>query len=400
MSGANTQASNANDSDYRVDVHQKAETISGVLSIIGSGRKLVGHPGAFSAILGFDKLFPSFAAQTQEMGLQLPYLVMKSEEPGTKPLLAFKTGIEKNLLTRRDAIRLMIEDTVNHIVNDVAVTGAIPRIAQDVVFIDKLEPGEGEFLVRTFHEICNRYGIILSGGEISEQPDIFANRGHISPSLVVIGDLDPNEHIEGPRDIRIGDKIVVISSNGPHTNGYTLIRDILMSQSPHLCDQILVDGRNVLEAALTPHQCYFALIRKIIASPIKLHGLAHITGGGIRDNLERILPDPNFNESGYDKTHVDAEIDLSCLQIPELFDILRKKPDGSLRSDESMLATFNCGVGLVAVVAEKDEQDLINLVNAAECNAYSAGRITADGNRKVRFINKIDWSQRLLWKKA
>lgn len=391
---ANGSGAKTTNTDYRVDVVQKAETISGVLSIIGSGQKLVGHPGAFSAILSFDKIFPSFAAQITSIGAKLPLLVMKSEEPGTKPLLAFKAGIDKKKFTRNDAIKLMIEDTVNHIVNDIAVTGAVPRIGQDVVFVDKLEPGEGEFLVRTYHEICRKYGIVLSGGEISEQPDIFANRGHICSSLVVIGELDPDEHIEGPRDICVGDRIVIISSNGPHTNGYTLIRDILMSQNSQLCDQVLEDGRTVLQAALTPHQCYFTLIRKIINSPIKLHGLAHITGGGIKDNLERILPDPNFCVPGYNQVNVDAEIDLSCLQIPEIFDILRTKVDGSIRADDAMLSTFNCGAGLIAIVSPEDEQNLISLINTMEYNAYSAGRIAADGARKVRFLNNLDWSKR------
>lgn len=387
---ANTTAS----SDYRVDVVQKAETISGVLEIISTGKKLIGHPGAFSAILSFDKLFPGFAGRCGIAPRDLPMLVMKSEEPGTKPLLAFKTGIEKGLLDRRKAIRLMIEDTVNHIVNDIAVTGAIPRIAQDVAFVDKLEPGEGEYLVSAFHEICNAFGIILSGGEISEQPDIFSNRGHITPSLVAIGELAPDDHIEGPRDIRTDDRIIVIASNGPHTNGYTLIRDIFMSQNPALFDKRLSDGRTALEAVLTPHLCYFFLIRKIIEGGIKPNGLAHITGGGIRDNLARILPDTDTKSTGYPTLNVDAEIDLSCLRIPEIFDLLRDRQSAPPREDDTMLRTFNCGVGMIAVVSPEQERPLLDLINATDFEAYTAGKIVSGGSRQVRYTSSIDWSRR------
>lgn len=382
-----TSAPSQNQSDYRVDVKQKEKTISGVLDIITSSQGLVGHSGAFSAVMKMNTLFPRFAGADENA----PMLVMKSEEPGTKPMLGFITALEKSLISREQAFEYMVADTINHLVNDLAVTGALPTIAQDVAFVDKLEAGEGELLVKLMFDYCQKYGMYLCGGEISEQPDIFARRGHITPCVVAIGELLPQEHIEGPRDIKIGDKLVIIPSNGPHTNGYTLIRDILMEQKPELNDQKLSDGRSVLEAVLEPHQCYFDLIRAWIDNDLKPNGLAHITGGGVKDNLVRILPDANESKAGYTPLACDAEIDLSKLQVPEIFKVIRDSKDSAPRSDETMLSTFNMGVGMVAVVSPEIETAIVNSAKGLGYEAYTAGEIKPEGSRQVRFINDLNW---------
>lgn len=373
-------------SDYRVDVRQKEETISGVLDIISKGG-LVGHSGAFSAVLKMSTLFPRFKGQLDNE----PMIVMKSEEPGTKPLLAFKTGIDKSLMDRKGAINAMVVDTVNHIVNDLAVTGAVPRLAQDVAFVDRLAAGEGEYLVKAMFEASRAFGMYICGGEISEQPDIFANRDHITPCIVALGELLPEEHIEGPRDIRIGDKLICIAANGPHTNGYTLIRDIFMTQRPDLCDYTLKDGRTALEAVLEPHLCYFDLIRAWIDNGLKPNGLAHITGGGIRDNFVRVMPDHISSKAGYDVLPCNAEIDLDKLRIPEIFKVIRESKAGQPRTDDTMLATFNMGAGMIAAVSPEQEQVTIQMAEKLGYEAYTIGEIIPNGARQVVYKGSLNW---------
>ncbi len=376
--------------DYRVDVNQKKTTISGVLDLISAEGGLVGHSDAFAAIMSMSKLFPRFAGLDGDA----PLMAMKSEEPGTKPLLAFHTGIKEGGMSREDAIRLMVADTVNHLVNDLAVTGAVPRLAQDVAFVDHLAPGEGEFLVKTMVDISAAYGMFICGGEISEQPDIFANRNHITPCIVALGELLPSEHVEGPRDIRIGDKLVCVAANGPHTNGYTLIRDIFMRERPDLCAHRLKDGRTALNAVLEPHMCYLQLVRAWLEQGLKPHGLAHITGGGISDNLRRILPDAVSDKAVYDPLPCNAEIDLTLLRVPEIFQVIRDSGSNGPRSDEAMLRTFNMGAGLVAVIDPSQEESLVKIAEDQGCEAYAFGEIVGDGEREVVYKGALNWENR------
>src|SRR5262249_43962134 len=162
----------------------------------------------------------------------------------------------------------------------------------------------------------------------TEQPDVLAPETYILGSSIV-GIVEQSQVIDGSK-IEVGDAVIAIASSGPHTNGYTLIRDLLR-KNPDLREQPVGDT-TFLESVLAVHRCYYQSLRRVFP---QMTGLAHITGGGIRENLDRILP-----------SHVDAQIDLGLYNPPPVFEAIRAA--GNV-SPETMLRTFNLGVGVAIV---------------------------------------------------
>ena len=188
----------------------------------------------------------------------------------------------------------------------------------------------------------------------------------------VIGVVDKDNIIDG-QAIEAGDQVVALASNGLHTNGYTLVR-ALLDRQPHLSD-INVAGESFLEAVLKPHTCYLQAVRGLFTDS-GLHGMAHITGGGLRDNLSRILP-PGLS----------AQLDLAALQIPQIFHVLRTAGDLEV---EDMLRTFNMGVGMALVVAPEAVEQVLDHVASQNCWAYRLGEIVA-GEQEVTLQGSLAW---------
>lgn len=289
-----------------------------------------------------------------------PVLVLKSEEPGSKQKLAMEYGYVESIC----------HDMINHLVNDIAVMGAKPLAVLDTIVCGKAEKETMKAFVKGISEACRENECDLVGGETSIQPEV------VNPGLYIltssIAGIVPRGRIIDGTEISEGDKVLVLASNGLHTNGYTLIR-LLMEKMPQIkLDKI--EGETFIEQIMRPHTSYYRAIRTLLRGN-GVHGMAHITGGGIPGNLCRIIPDG-----------LSAEIDLRKLKTLPIFTYIQKA--GNIEEQE-MLSTFNCGAGLLIVVKKEHAK------GAAECvkryhDCYEIGEIRK-GKEKVVFWNHISF---------
>ncbi|MBN1381071.1 MAG: phosphoribosylformylglycinamidine cyclo-ligase [Deltaproteobacteria bacterium] len=315
-----------------------------------------GDPRVFNRLGAFASLL-----QGEFPGYDHPILVMKTDEPGSKQKLAFE-------LNKAASIGY---DLVNHIVNDVMVMGAQPLYLQDCIVCGTIDKNVVTTLVAAMAEACKEQGCVLCGGETSVQPGVVVEGVYILTATAV-GVAEKDKIIDGSA-IKEGDVVVAAASNGLHTNGYTLVRKLL-EKNPDLGTQ-KVDGENFIDVIMRPHKCYYKLVCDLFGSD-GLHGLAHITGGGIQDNLNRILP-----------KMFDASIDLGLLQVPDIFRVIRG--EGNV-PDSDMLRTFNMGVGLTLVCSPEAADSVISHIKSKECPAYPIGRIVK-GNKMVSYQGSVNW---------
>ena len=308
--------------------------------------------GAFATL--FDGSFPEY---------KHPVLVLKTEEPGTKQLLAFQN----------DSAETVCEDLVNHLVNDCIVMGARPLSIQDCIICGKVEKPIVLRMVKAFAEAAKNNEFTLTGGETSWQPGMIAEGRYILTASIV-GVVEKERIIDGSK-IREGDIVLALASNGVHTNGISLVRKI-MEDSPDILKEKIGDKRFV-QAVLTPHRAYYKAVKDLFPQD-GLVGLAHITGGGMKENINRILPEG-----------LSAKIDLEKIKILPIFSLLKKY--GELE-DADMLRTFNMGVGLAAVVREDFSEKAIAHVQKFGIDAYEIGTIEKGSAEKVVFEGELTWS--------
>ncbi|MSR67657.1 phosphoribosylformylglycinamidine cyclo-ligase [Candidatus Peribacteria bacterium] len=314
--------------------------------------------GAFSSLC--DASFP---------GYKHPVLVCKTEEPGSKQLLAFK----------HKRIKGICFDLINHLINDVIVMGATPLFIQDLIVCGKLEKDVVGELVKHMAEACKAQGCALTGGETSEQPNVLAAGTYVLGASC-IGVAEKTKIIDGSA-IREGDIVLAIESSGPHTNGYTLIRALIDQDNTILDAEIADRGKNpapkkFLDLIMEPHRCYFKALKDLFKNP-GLHGMAHITGGGIQGNLNRILP-----------AGLDAVVDASKIKVLPVFWFIREK---SGNDDNDMMRTFNLGVGMTLVVSPKDVNNFIVHMKKHDLACYEIGTIVIGGSQSVRIEGKLKW---------
>lgn len=289
-----------------------------------------------------------------------PVLVLKSEEPGSKQKLAMEYGYSESIC----------HDMINHLVNDIVVMGAKPLAVLDTIVCGNAEKYTINSLVKGISEACKENDCSLVGGETSIQPYVIDAGVYVLTSSIA-GIVDKSKIIDGSA-IKEGDAVIAIASNGLHTNGYSLVR-MLMDQKPHIkLDKI--NGITFIEQIMKPHTPYYKAIKGMFDSNI-IHGMAHITGGGIEGNLCRVIPDG-----------LSAEIDLSCIELLDIFKYIR---DIGGISDDEMLRTFNCGVGFVLVVPQSEKKSVIDHVTKFY-DCYEMGKVKK-GIDKISFKNKLNW---------
>ncbi len=306
--------------------------------------RVLNKPGAFASL--FEASFE---------GIRNPVLVFKAEEPGSKQLLAFQYGKIRNICC----------DLIHHLVNDIVVMGAKPEVVLDIILCGQIEREIVVEIVRHIAQACRDQDCCLLGGETSEQPQVLPP-GSYMLNASIMGVVEREGIIDGSK-IRVGDEILAIASNGLHTNGYSLVRK-LIEQVPEILDQ-QVDGEPIMDVLLRPHLCYYHPLKELFPLT-ELHGLAHITGGGIEGNLNRILPEGT-----------GALINLSHLQVPEIFKTIQAY--GSM-DDEDMLRTFNMGVGITLVADPKGISRIREHLAANNCSSYVIGKIVS-GDQQVKF---------------
>jgi phosphoribosylformylglycinamidine cyclo-ligase len=308
--------------------------------------KATHRPEVLGKIGGFGGLFRAAFPKMRE-----PVLVASIDGVGTKIKIAV-------LLDRHDTIG---EDLVNHCVNDIAVLGAEPLFFLDYMASERLDPDRFRQLIKGMSRGCVRAGCALIGGETAQMPGIYHGADYDLVGTIV-GVVDRSRIIDG-KSIRPGDVIVGVPSSGLHTNGFSLAREILFNQLGCRLDASIGSGGSILgDELLRTHTLYLPHIRKARAK-VKIKGIAHITGGGMIDNIPRVLPDG-----------VDAEINLGSWSIPPIFRLLAT----SARIDnEELYQVFNMGIGLTFIVAAKD---------AAQTVALTKGKVIGQivkGSRKV-----------------
>jgi phosphoribosylformylglycinamidine cyclo-ligase len=322
----------------RIRTLAKGTFTSGVLSEIGS-------------FGGLFELAPSHGSNT--------VLVASADGVGTKLRVAFMTGSHRTIGV----------DLVNHCVNDILVQGAQPLFFLDYLATARLDPDVAVQIVEGLSDGCRQNGCALLGGETAEMPGFYKD-GEYDVAGFIVGAVARDQLIDGKR-IAPGDVLIGLASSGLHTNGYSLARRIAFEvarldvRSPFPGSSVSIG-----QALLTPHRSYLPVIRPLLGSGT-IKGMAHITGGGITDNLPRVLP------AG---TH--ARIDRSTWRVPAIFEWLQQAGDVP---DEDMLRTFNMGVGLIVVVARDDADSVLEALRAGEDpDAAVIGLIEA-GGQGVRY---------------
>jgi phosphoribosylformylglycinamidine cyclo-ligase len=330
-----------------VDVDLGNQVKSGIPALVKSANR----PEVLGKIGGFGGLFSAKFPKMKE-----PVLVASIDGVGTKLKVAV-------LMNRHDTIG---EDLVNHCVNDIAVLGAEPLFFLDYMAAERLEPRRFRDLVTGMVRACKKAGCALIGGETAQMPGIYHGSDYDLVGTIV-GVVDRPKIIDG-KSIRPGDVIIGLPSSGLHTNGFSLAREILFNQLQYRIEARADGLRGSLgEELLKVHTLYLPEIRKVRAAAT-IKGMAHITGGGLIDNIPRVLPD-----------NVNAEIQLGSWAELPLFKLLA----GAARiSDDELHQVFNMGIGMVMIVAEKD---------AAKAAKLAKGKIIGrivKGQRKVVLLPK------------
>lgn len=290
-----------------------------------------------------------------------PVLVLKSEEPGSKQKLAMEYGYSESIC----------HDMINHLVNDIAVMGAKPLAVLDTIVCGSAEKETIKSLIKGISQACRENECVLVGGETSLQPQVVEKGVYILTSSIA-GILSRQNIIDGS-SIREEDAVLAVASNGLHTNGYSLVR-LLMDKMPHIkLDKI--QGETFIEQIMKPHAPYYRAIKPLFLLP-GVHGMAHITGGGIEGNLCRIIPEG-----------LCAKIDLAKLKPLPIFRYIQKI--GNIDTSE-MLATFNCGAGLIIVVSQSCKNEVTSMVRK-HYDCYEIGEIARRQDKAVTFHGSVKW---------
>jgi len=298
-------------------------------------------PQVLGKIGGFGGLFaPNLR------GMRKPVLVASVDGVGTKLKIAFAAN-------KHDTVGA---DLVNHCVNDIAVLGARPLFFLDYIGAEKLEPRVFSELLGGFAKACRAASCALIGGETAQMPGMY-QRGEYDLAGCIVGVVDRGEIINGSR-VRVGDVVLGLSSNGLHTNGYSLARKILFERLKLKLSSRIPGVRGTLgEELLRVHRNYQPLLAKVPRGMI--HGLAHITGGGLIDNLPRVLPN-----------NCDAVIDTRSWRVPEIFNFIGRK--GNVDCAE-MYQVFNMGIGMVAIVSQRDVAPVKRMLRARVIGGIERG---------------------------
>ena len=299
------------------------------------GPEVLGKMGGFGGL---------FCANFSEM--REPILVASIDSVGTKLKIAFATD-------KHDTVGI---DLVNHCVDDIAVLGARPLFFLDYIGSERLEPRVFEQLLRGFARACRSAGCALLGGETAQMPGMY-RKSEYDLAGCIVGIVERSKIIDGRR-IRPGDAILGLQSNGLHTNGYSLAREILLRKMRLKVGSRLPGSSNTVGGELLRvHKNYQPLLAKIPSGVIK--GLAHITGGGLIDNLPRILP-PNCG----------AVIEAKSWKVPRIFQILQQNGKIDLRE---MYQVFNMGIGMAVVVAEQNADRAMSILRAKRIGRIERG---------------------------
>ena len=321
-----------------VDVDLGNRVKSGIHALV----KGTHGPEVLGKIGGFGGLF-----RADFKGMKDPVLVSSVDGVGTKLKLGFA-------MNRHDTVG---QDLVNHCVNDIAVVGARPLFFLDYIGAERLDPPVFAQLIKGFAKACQEAGCALIGGETAQMPGMY-QPGEYDLAGTIVGVVDRAKALDGSR-IRIGDVIIGLESNGLHTNGYSLARKVLFeTMGLKLTDKLPGLKKSVGEELLRVHRNYQPLLASLPAGMVK--GLAHITGGGLIDNLPRVLPPT-----------ADAVIDTRSWKVPAIF---RHIGEGGRIDPTEMYQVFNMGIGMTVIVSAAHREKALKLTKGRVIGRIEPGR--------------------------
>jgi len=334
--------------DAGVDIEAGNQLVDRIKSVAKATRR----PEVVSNLGGFGAMFEL------PTGYKEPVLVSGTDGVGTKLRLAIDAGIH-------DKVGI---DLVAMCVNDLIVQGAEPLFFLDYYATGKLDIDTAASVVTGIGEGCKQSNCSLIGGETAEMPGMYEGEDYDLAGFCV-GIVEKANVIDGTQ-VQAGDQLIGLASSGPHSNGYSLIRKIIEVSGADLQQDF--NGQTLAETLLTPTKIYVNSVLAL-AKEVNLKALSHITGGGLLENIPRVIP-----------KNACAQINQNSWELPEIFKWLQQ--NGNVEAME-MYRTFNCGVGMVLVVSEDQLEESLSLLNQAGENAWHIGEITAtDGDQQVRFI--------------
>jgi phosphoribosylformylglycinamidine cyclo-ligase len=339
--------------DYRqsgVDIDAGNETVRRIKSLArGTFTK-----GVLSEIGSFGGLFlvPPDA--------QAPVLVASADGVGTKLKLAFMSGLHETVG----------QDLVNHCVNDILVQGATPLFFLDYLATGRLEPSVAEQIVGGMAKACAENGCALLGGETAEMPGFYAD-GEYDLAGFIVGMVERDRLIDGSTIVP-GDVLIGVPSTGLHTNGYSLARRIVFERLGLSFDTYVAElGTSIGAALLVPHRSYLKAVQPLLPRRL-VKGMAHITGGGITENLPRILPDGTA-----------ASIARDSWVVPPLFTFLQA---GGQVSDDEMLRAFNMGIGLIVACEARSAPEALAILQSSGGAGSVAIGVVVEGRKTVEYV--------------
>ncbi len=309
--------------------------------------------GVMAGLGGFGSMFELPLDRYRQ-----PILVSGTDGVGTKLKLANELGIH-------DTIGI---DLVAMCVNDIIVQGAEPLFFLDYFATGKLDVDIAASVIDGIGKGCELAGAALVGGETAEMPGMYAD-GEYDLAGFCVGIVEKSKVLDGSK-VKVGDKLIGIASSGPHSNGYSLIRKIIAHSGSSLTDPF--NGASLGAVLLEPTRIYVKSLLSLL-DKVPVHALAHITGGGLTENLPRVLP-----------VGINAHIDLASWEFPAIFKWLQEKGNVSLAD---MLITFNCGIGMIVCVAAEDElATLETLIQLGE-TAFTIGELVeSKGKPEVNYL--------------
>jgi phosphoribosylformylglycinamidine cyclo-ligase len=331
---------NHNSLNYKsagVDIEAGNELVERIKPIAARTRTA----GVLAGLGGFGSLFELPLDRYQN-----PILVSGTDGVGTKLKLAIESGIHNTVGI----------DLVAMCVNDIIVQGAEPLFFLDYFATGKLDVDTAAAVIEGIGKGCELAGAALVGGETAEMPGMYAD-GEYDLAGFCVGIVEKSKIIDGGK-VKAGDKLIGIASSGPHSNGYSLIRKILSHSGASLTDS--VDGKTLGKFLLEPTRIYVKSLLSLM-NEVPIHALAHITGGGITENLPRVLTNG-----------ISAQINLNTWEFPAIFKWLQTQ--GNV-AQADMLTTFNCGVGMIVIVPAEHEHAAIRFLEQSGEIAFSIGEI-------------------------
>lgn len=312
------------------------------------------RPEVLTDLGGFGALFSLNKDKYEE-----PVLVSGTDGVGTKLKVAFT-------MDKHDTIGV---DAVAMCVNDIIVQGAEPLFFLDYLACDRVVPEKIEAIVSGISDGCRQSGCALIGGETAEMPGMYAE-GEYDIAGFTVGIVDKKKIIDG-KAIRPGDVVLGLASSGVHSNGFSLVRKLLLEQKGYSLHDTLdaLGGARLGDVLLAPTKIYVKPVLAVLEQ-VAIKGMAHITGGGFLENIPRVLPEG-----------VNVEIDYGSWPILPIFELMQR--EGNITNND-MFRTFNMGIGMVVIVSEADAAKAAALFEQHGEKAYTLGRVTA-GERVVTF---------------